>query len=434
METQIWAWVMDVFFIFTLHILYKQLLGVKYKSRLLLFLVWSLYFLLWNVFSYLFLDNTLIICMGNSIINFLLLCVLYNGSARNKVVLTIVVVILGIVSEGIAVFMLKLPELFSNGYHETRLSFAIAASALSKIFWFILVKLITVISVKQSQIKIKMTAWIEILLVPAGSIVICYVFWWNTDKDIDISQILILAVLLTINLATYYMYQQIQAHVAERIDNELLKQQNEYFRLRYEETEKQWIKLRRMRHDMANSYVLEMEYLEREQYDLLREHYYEKLGQIKQQGKVIHTGNIGIDSILNYKLEIAREYQIDVDYKIKIENEVTISNVEMNIMIGNLLDNAIESVRELDKDKRIIFILIKTNLTEFFMKVRNFYKGERGRDESGNFLTKKKDHVYHGLGLKEVKEIVKKHDGEMYISDDNGEFTVKILAYMNRVG
>ena len=432
MEAQIFAWMMDIFFIFTLHILSRQLLGVKYQNRLSLVLGWNICFVLWNISSYLSMGNALVSNISTSVIYFLVLYFLYNGNVRNKLILTIMVVTLGIVAEGIVAFALTIAETFSNESLETELSLIYAANAFSKLIWFAFVKLITKISLKQEQVKIRLMEWFEIFLVPIGSILICYVTWWGQWKYIDSAQIIVLGSLLIINIVTYYIYQRVQEHATERMENELLKQQNELFRLRYEEFENQWLKLRRMRHDMANSCALEMSYLEKGQYEQLMEHYHEKLGQIKQQGDVIHTGNIGIDSILNYKLEIAREYGIAVDRKIKIESEITISNIDLNILIGNLFDNAIEAVKELSPDKRRIRFFIRTNAARLLFVISNAYEGKRNRDKAGNFLTSKKDDFYHGLGLKEAGEIVKKYDGEMNINDADGEFSVKVFLYINQ--
>lgn len=431
MEVHIFAWMMDIFFIFTLHILFKQLLGVKYQSRLSLILGWNICFVLWNMSSYLSMDNALISNVSTSVIYFLVLYFLYNGNVRSKLILTIVVVTLGIVAEGIIAFALTISASFTHAHSGTEASLIYVGNAFSKLIWFAFVKLITKLSLKQKQVKIRLLEWFEIFLVPIGSILICYVIWWGQWKYIDSAQIIVLGVLLVINIVTYYIYQRMQEHAMERMENELLKQQNELLHMRYEEFEKQWLKLRRMRHDMANSCALEMGYLEKGQYEQLMQHYHEKMGQIRQQGDVVHTGNIGIDSILNYKLEIAREHGIEVDKKIRIESEITISNIDLNILIGNLFDNAIEAVRKLSPDKRKISFYVRTNAARLLFGIRNPYEGERKQDAIGNFITNKRDDFYHGLGLKEAGEIVKKYDGEMNISDVDGEFSVKVFLYIN---
>ncbi|MDE7285961.1 MAG: ATP-binding protein [Lachnospiraceae bacterium] len=430
MQAQIFAWMMDLFFIFTLHILFEQLLGVKYQNRLALLVGWGLCFVLWNVSSYLTIENAFVSNVSTSMIYFLVLYFLYNGNVRNKLILMILVVTLGIIAEGIVAFALTISGVPADEYLSRQPGLLYIGNAFSKLVWFAFVKLITRISLKQKQMKTRGMDWFEIFLVPIGSILICYVIWWGRWRHIDLAQIIVLGVLLVINLVTYYMYQRVQEHAAERMENELLKQQNAFFCLRYEELEKQWLKLRRMRHDMANHYALEMSYLKKGEYEHLMQHYEEKLGQIKQQGNVIHTGNIGIDSILNYKLEIAREYGIAVDKEIKIESEIVINHIDLNILIGNLFDNAIEAVKELPADKKKIHFSIKTNAARLLFGIRNAYEGKKKRDSNGDFLTSKRDDFYHGLGLKEAKEIVKKYDGQMNISDSHGEFSVKVFLYI----
>ena len=68
----------------------------------------------------------------------------------------------------------------------------------------------------------------------------------------------------------------------------------------------------------------------------------------------------------------------------------------------------------------------------FFFEIRNPCRGKRDKDGHGNYLTGKRDKIYHGLGMKEVMEIVKKYNGEMDVCDENGEFDVKALLYMDR--
>ena len=106
MQEQVFAWMMDLFFIFTLHILFKQLLGVKYQSRLTLLAGWGLCFVLWNISSYLFMENAFVSNVSTSMICLLVLYFLYSGSVRNKLILAILVVTLGIIAEGIVAFVL----------------------------------------------------------------------------------------------------------------------------------------------------------------------------------------------------------------------------------------------------------------------------------------------------------------------------------------
>lgn len=284
---------------------------------------------------------------------------------------------------------------------------------------------------KQKHIRNRRMNWAEAFAVPVGSIAICYVVWQNEWVAPRFVQMIVPGLLLLINLDVLYMYKKMQTYKNETVEINLLKQQNVYVKARYVEMEKQWLRLRRMRHNMANNCVLEMSYLEKKQYELLMEHYRERLGIIRKQEDVIQTGNIAIDSILNYKLCVAGELQIVVNRIIEIADEVRISNLDLNILIGNLFDNAMEAVRGLKPEKRKIDLCIKTDKTAFLLEIRNPYEGRRQKDREGNFLTGKKDIIFHGLGLKEVKEIVKKYHGKFTVEEKEEEFRVGIFVYMD---
>ncbi|MGN0365609.1 MAG: ATP-binding protein [Suilimivivens sp.] len=214
-------------------------------------------------------------------------------------------------------------------------------------------------------------------------------------------------------------------------ENEFLKQENEYFRISYADMEKQWMRLRRMRHDMANAYILEMSYLENKQYDILMEYYRDRVSELKKKEEIIHTGNIALDSILNYKLESAKRLQIQVEKTLEIADEIVIGDFDLNILIGNLFDNAMEAVEELSREKRRIQLIVKTDKTAFLFGIKNPYEGKRSKNKAGDFLTGKTDKIYHGLGLREVKRIVKKYKGKLLIEEKEKEFDIKIFVYMN---
>ena len=98
---------------------------------------------------------------------------------------------------------------------------------------------------------------------------------------------------------------------------------------------------------------------------------------------------------------------------------------EMCILLGNLLDNAIEAVREVERKKRKIQVRMMTPNNMFLLENQNPYEEVRKKTEQ-QYLTTKTDHTLHGLGLGSVKQIVEKNGGFLEISDENQEFQVNI--------
>lgn len=97
----------------------------------------------------------------------------------------------------------------------------------------------------------------------------------------------------------------------------------------------------------------------------------------------------------------------------------------MCILLGNLLDNAIEAVRGLDREKREIRVRMMTPNNMFLLEIQNSYEGVRKKVQE-RYLTTKSDHNLHGLGLDSVKRIVEKNGGFLEISDENQIFQVNV--------
>lgn len=430
MEIHILTWVMDIFFIFTLHILYKKVLGVKYKKKHIIFWDWSCYFVLWNISSYIFVERPILNGTFSLLFNFLILLFLYKGNLRFKFILVLVVVVLGVIAETLVTFIFM--ALGINIIEEGRNNndYLYFASAVSKIFWFIFVKLIAIISRKNKQVKVRLIEWMEVFLVPIGSLIIFYIVVWDNFFNITISKLIVFIVLFLINILTYYIYQVIQLHSEELLDRELIKQQNDYYKARYEDTQKQWNKLRKIKHDMKNNYVLELGYLEEGKYEELRNFYNEAIGNLASQEIIIDTGNIGIDSIINYKVELAKELSISVRKEVHVEGDINISNEDLNILLGNLFDNAIEAVSKLEESKRQIFFKLHSDKTAMFFQINNNFNGTLKKDYKNEIVTTKEDKESHGLGLKSIKEIVKRYEGKIDIEQRDNQFEVKVFLYM----
>jgi len=133
------------------------------------------------------------------------------------------------------------------------------------------------------------------------------------------------------------------------------------------------------------------------------------------------TGNQIIDLILNHKFREAQDKGIRMNIETKIY-PIGISDKDINSVLSNLLDNAIEAAEPV-KEERWIDIMIKSMNEMLIIKIRNAHNNviqKRGR----KFLTNKPDKKIHGLGIDIVKDVVSKYDGYININYDDHEFEV----------
>lgn len=250
-------------------------------------------------------------------------------------------------------------------------------------------------------------------------------------KERNISRALLPALLSALILLMGTLWRKMERNRKLKSDCLRLRMENEYLRERGNELDRQQRRLCAIRHEMTNEYILEMGYLEKGLYRQLKEHYREKAGYFDTEVKcsMVDTGNVGMDAILSRKLKEADLEDIQIDFEHQVDGRIGIEDGDLSTLIGNLMNNAIEAVRQLESEERRIVLRIRADETTFFLEISNPYKGSRNK--SGNiYLTQKSDRRFHGLGLWQVKRTVHKYGGKVVISDNNNYFDVKILLYM----
>lgn len=245
-----------------------------------------------------------------------------------------------------------------------------------------------------------------------------------------ISYILLFMCLLSVGLLAGLFCKKDNKYKKLKTDCVTLRQENIYLKKIRQEFLKEQQYFQSICHDIKNDYILEMGYLEKQHYQPLKEHYLKKLGHLKKRDNLIYTGIIGMDAILNHKKESARMERIRINIHPHVSTQVKIDNHDLNLILGNLLDNAIEAVRWLKLEEREIALKIYTNATSLILEINNKYLGKLQKDKEGNYMTQKTDKDLHGLGLLKIRYIAHKYGGKVVIKDENNYFRVRVLLYM----
>ena len=140
----------------------------------------------------------------------------------------------------------------------------------------------------------------------------------------------------------------------------------------------------------------------------------------------LQTGNEILDVCLMEKKLLCEKNSIKLDC---IANGQCLSFMQPSdlfSLFGNALDNAMEAVCKLDDvEKRIIFVSVKEELGMAIIHVENNYTGKLIMAD-GIPRTSKDDEFYHGYGVKSIRMVVEKYDGNMALLPQNGIFNLNI--------
>ncbi len=151
---------------------------------------------------------------------------------------------------------------------------------------------------------------------------------------------------------------------------------------------------------------------------------------------MLQTGNLVLDAIVSSKLWLAQTKNIEFSIQAVYPENNHISDNDLCAIVGNLIDNAIEACARMDntsKNKFIDFSLILKG-KNLLISISNSYNNEL-KLKGNRFLTVKNE-PYHGIGILHIDSIVRKYQGHVLRSQENGVFETNImipLLYLEEV-
>lgn len=224
-----------------------------------------------------------------------------------------------------------------------------------------------------------------------------------------------------------------QAIGAVRRQKEVARQLSDY-QMQYQIIVDRMEDVRQLRHDLRHHFnMLKTLNAQGRTEDLtiyLKE-YGEVYEQLEQQN---FSGDPAVDSVLGYYLAQTEEGHIPMDLDIQLQKVHGIAHIDMTVLLGSYLENAVEAVRCLPEEQRRIAVELQSVERMVLLRVVN--SCEAGADTEGLGFTgwkafrsgKKKGRT--GVGLWSVSEIAAKYGGDAQFQRKGGEFTVQVTLYM----
>ena len=192
----------------------------------------------------------------------------------------------------------------------------------------------------------------------------------------------------------------------------------------YEEVKSVYLNMRGWRHDYHNHIQTLKAYLSMGKYPQTQDYLNQLENDLKQVDQLVKTGNLIVDAVLNSKLSIAKDQHIQFICKAIAPEWMSIKDIDICVILGNLLDNAIESCLRLTEDKRFIRVYIDIVRKQFYISITNAALEDLSFEEK-NYISKKRGN--HGHGMKRVKLTVDKYEGFMNLKNESGVFVSELM-------
>lgn len=217
----------------------------------------------------------------------------------------------------------------------------------------------------------------------------------------------------------------IRASLYRLVDGRIAAYQKDLMVKHYEEVQNIYREMRGWRHDYHN-HIQTMKAYRRLSEDTKLDEYLDDLdGDLTNVDTLIKSGNVMVDAILNSKLSLAGSRKININAKAAVPSELSISEIDLCIILGNLLDNAMEACLKLtNEEDRHMRVYIDIKRDQLYISVTNTSDGNAHK-QNGRYLSGKGGN--HGFGLMRVDRLVDKYGGYIKRRDEEGAFSTEIL-------
>lgn len=255
----------------------------------------------------------------------------------------------------------------------------------------------------------------------------------NLNIDFDSSRfvqiILITCNMLVVvgNILIFYVFDRFSLSIEKLKQQEVLIARMELEEKRYEQieiTNQEHARfLHDIRHYMSTIGELAIENKEKEILDILSELQI----KVSDAGTKIYCSNRLLNTILNEKKKEADEKSIRMEITYEPGFSIDqLENIDLIVIMGNLLDNAIEAAYRCKRGYVNLYLYTQNNSSFSIIKIVNNYTGVV-KEKNGNILTNKDNATRHGFGIQNASAVAQKYGGYVDISYVGDIFTAIVL-------
>ena len=253
-----------------------------------------------------------------------------------------------------------------------------------------------------------------------------------TDRDLQRTCTIVVMIIAVMNIIACILFVHICRSNRLRENYALLKFQYESEQKRAEDIKELYLQIRSMRHDMKNHLSTVNILASHDKCSEIYDYTYDLINDNSYINKTfIFTGNDLLDAVVNMKFSIAENLGISCSAHIDrdIGTEIPFRPTDTSVLLGNLLDNALEAAA--GSERKLISLNIVNRDGSLYMIVSNTIAAPV-LDKNPKLQTSKPDKELHGFGTKNINKIVRSYNGIINYSEDGDVFSCDILIPLFR--
>lgn len=413
----------ELFSIYIIYYFFRSLFGVQIRNKAITISVYALYFVL--TIGIHFVANIPFLNLIFTIVSLFSISLCYNTTFPKRFLAIFEYIILAFAAELIVSVVTKNAYIEPLQKYEYENEIGIFLSRMV-IFWVVLLlgyfshhrneqKILPIWTMFVSPCIPILTIGVELLFTTVSGV---------TAQSVTVSMIL----LFIINIVVFFLYESLSIAYARAAKATAAEQEKNYYQNQCQLMQNAVEDTRRFHHDISNHFSIVETFLEDHKTNEASQYLQELIQKEKKSVLYSTSGNIVVDSIINYKLRSVSDWNVAVTVDIVIPTELPIEIVDLSTILTNLLDNAVQALQKTD-GKRELKIAMTYRKGMLFVAVKNTYPG-KVHYENGEIVTTKEDTESHGYGLKNVESAAEKYDGICQLHHNDVYFDAEVALYL----
>ena len=365
------------------------------------------------------------------ILSFFAMSFLYKGKVSIKAIISVLNYLLIIIIEVMVLFGITIIYGVTVAEVVNNPTYKLLGIIISKTLVFLIVNIVR-LKLKSNSFYMSTSYWLLFFLMFASSTATVFLIF-KLSYDIDGVYMNNLSILCSFGLlfSTFFalfLYERL-AKQSKIIRDQQQYEQHLKTQLKHLDeiliTQNQ---IKKFKHDFSNYVIGLQAYIDDNDCQGAKKYINDLKEKMNPGEDIVKTGNTALDAILSTKKAIARSKGITVNTKIQIPEKVSVDPIDMCIIFGNALDNAIEACERTEIENKTITLAIICQDEAIFCKIVN----TAPKSEKSIFRTSKDDKKNHGFGLENIKTTLAKYNAEPNIEHSDTEFTLKFVIFTKK--
>ncbi|MDR2982852.1 MAG: GHKL domain-containing protein [Puniceicoccales bacterium] len=237
---------------------------------------------------------------------------------------------------------------------------------------------------------------------------------------ISISYSLVVLCLVAASVLLFFCFETMETISKQNQEYALQEQQQKMREEYYQKVETHQREIRTLKHNMTNMLLSLGAYIQEDASAVANREIESLLGQLAEGNEYRLTEHPGLGALLGAKYRQAESKGILCDFDVRVPSDLAIADNDLAVVVGNVLDNAIEACIHCN-DKRYIRLVLVYYANTLAMSCENSTDGA-----AQNLETRKRDKKLHGIGFASIREAVAKYRGSVQHKFDASSFHIEL--------